>query len=108
MTGRAGSNGFVTIDQLELLDNESNCPISPPDADPSLTTTTTTTTITTTTIDPDWTSCTFENGLCSWEIEQHTTESYFFWTRTTSEMLVNENIEGPIFDHSFNKNSEIH
>ncbi len=109
IVGSPGSNGYVAIDEVELLQNPDNCGITPPEADPSYTTTTTTTTTTdstTTTIDPDWETCTFETGLCSWEIDYSFSGDAFFWNRTNSEILESENIEGPNFDHTLHKKSE--
>lgn len=106
-TGMAGSIGYITIDEVKLLQSAESCPITPPEADPSYTSTTTTTTTvtTTTTIDPDWTLCTFETGLCSWEIDYSTTPDAFFWSRKNGEILDSENIEGPTYDHTFHRKS---
>ena len=85
--------GYVAVDDFTLEIND-DCAIYPPDAKP-------TEPPPTTTVEPP-NECSFQYGLCNWELYKGT----FFFNRTTGSLMSQESIDGPPADHTENSDSE--
>ena len=81
--------GYAAIDDITFVPNE-DCKLLPEDAQPPPPVTTTPSPIL---------SCDFQNDNCGWILE----ESPFTFNRTTSKLLSEAGVEGPIVDHLDNK-----
>ena len=73
--------GWAGFDDYELLLNQENCQIRPPEAVPH---------------NPAEGDCTFQHGMCGWEIVEPEGEENFKFHRTTSNTSM---AQGPTFDH---------
>ena len=53
-----------------------------------------------------WLECTFQQGLCGWELSGAIGEEIFYWNRTNGQELESNELLGPIQDHLENKNGK--
>ena len=103
---RRGNNeqSFVAIDQFEFLQSDV-CDFEPKEAWP--TTAAPPTTTTTTEKKPEhWLECTFQEGLCGWELSGAIDQDMFYWNRTNGKELEQNELIGPISDHNQEQNGE--
>lgn len=93
ITAKKGTNEFsyVAVDELTFVQTDT-CDFLPKEAWE--------TTTSTTTLKPeDWFECTFQQGLCGWELSGAIDENMFYWNRTTGQELINLELPGPVVDH---------
>ena len=47
----------------------------------------------------NWNDCTFQNGLCGWELSGAIDDQMFYWNLTDGHLLQENQLTGPTKDH---------
>ena len=47
----------------------------------------------------NWNDCTFQNGLCGWQLSGAIDDQMFYWNLTDGHLLQENQLTGPTKDH---------